>query len=180
VGHYAILSELIKTGCFCQCLNCSAFLRFLYVFTIYFLGVIHNYPKTTISKPKLRLFQLSRGPQFPPTIAGDMVAQKRTMRESPHKFAKRCSIISSAVFSRVVPLNRRRSARSIAAAGRISSHFFLSGAMSNKNNNKITRTTRAQWPAAAALLTTKIVGQFCRAARERHIVNFLWPLVGRF
>jgi hypothetical protein len=52
--------------------------------------------------------------------------------------------------------------------------------MGNKNNDKFAGTTCAQWPAAAALLTTKIVGQFCRAARERHIVNFLWPLVGRF
>jgi hypothetical protein len=109
-----------------------------------------------------------------------MVAQKRSMRERPHKFAKRCSIISSTVFSSVMPLDRCRPARSITAAFFVFSDSLFSGAMGNKNNDKFAGTTCAQWPAAAALLTTKIVGQFCRAARERHIVNFLWPLVGRF
>jgi hypothetical protein len=109
-----------------------------------------------------------------------MVAQKRSMRESAHKFAKRCSIIFSAVFSRVVPLYRYRSACSITPAVFIFSHFLFTGAMGNKYNDKITRTTCAQWPAAAALLTTEIVGQFCRATGKLYAVDFTRPLIGRF
>jgi hypothetical protein len=109
-----------------------------------------------------------------------MVAQKRSMREGPHKFAKRCSIIFRAVFSSVVPLYRYRSACSITPAVFIFSHFLFTGAMGNKNNNKITRTTCTQWPAAAALLTTEIVGKLCRTTGKLHALNFTWPLVGRF
>jgi hypothetical protein len=109
-----------------------------------------------------------------------MVAQKGTMWKGPHKFAKRCSIISRAVFSRVVPLYSYRSACSITPAGRISSHFFLTGAMGNKYNDKFAEGTRTQWPATAALLTTKIVGLFCRALHKINTMDFLRPLVGRF
>jgi hypothetical protein len=109
-----------------------------------------------------------------------MVAQKGSMRESPHKFAKRCSIIRRALFSGVVPLYGRRSARSIAAALFIFSHFLFSGAMRNKYNDKITRTTCAQWPAAAALLTAEIVGQFCGTTGKLYAVDFTRPLIGRF
>jgi hypothetical protein len=109
-----------------------------------------------------------------------MVAQKGSMRERPHKFAKRCSIISRAVFSGVMPLNSRRAARSIAAALFIFSNFLFSGAMRNKNNDKIPERARTQWPAAAALLTTKIVGLFGRTLHKINAVDFLRPLVGRF
>jgi hypothetical protein len=106
-----------------------------------------------------------------------MVAQKGSMRESAHKFAKGCSIISRAVFSSVVPLNSCRAACSITAAGRISSHFFLTGAMGNKNNDKFTGTTCTQWPATAALLAAEIVGQFCGTTGKLNAVNFTGPLV---
>jgi hypothetical protein len=109
-----------------------------------------------------------------------MVAQKGTMRESAHKFAKGCSIISRAVFSSVVPLYGRRAARSIAAAGRISSHFLFTGAMGNKNNDKFADTTCTQWPAAAALLAAEIVGQFRGTTGKLHAMDFTRPLIGRF
>jgi hypothetical protein len=109
-----------------------------------------------------------------------MVAQKRSMRESAHKFAKRCSIISRAVFSSVMPLYGRRAARSIAAAGRISSHFLFTGAMGNKNNDKFAGTTCTQWPATATLLATEIVGQLCGTTGKLHALNFTRPLIGRF
>jgi hypothetical protein len=108
------------------------------------------------------------------------MAQKRTMWESAHKFAKRSSIIFSAVFSRVVPLYRHRSTCSIAAAVFIFSHFLFTGAMGNKNNDKFAEGTRTQWPATAALLTAEIVGLFCRALHKINPVDFLRPLVGRF
>jgi hypothetical protein len=109
-----------------------------------------------------------------------MVAQKRTMWESAHKFAKRCSIIFRAVFSRVVPLNSRRSACSITAAFFLFSYFLFTGAMGNKNNDKFAGTTCTQWPAAAALLTTKIVGQFRGTTGKLHAMDFTRPLIGRF
>jgi hypothetical protein len=109
-----------------------------------------------------------------------MVAQKRSMWESPHKFAKRCSIIFRAVFSSVVPLYRYRSTCSITPALFLFSYFLFSGAMGNKNNDKITRAACAQWPAAAALLTTEIVGQFCRTTGKLDAVDFTRPLIGRF
>jgi hypothetical protein len=52
--------------------------------------------------------------------------------------------------------------------------------MGNKNNDKFAEGTRTQWPATAALLTTKIVGLFCRALHKINAVDFLRPLVGRF
>jgi hypothetical protein len=109
-----------------------------------------------------------------------MVAQKRTMWKGPHKFAKGYSIIFSAVFSRVMPLNSCRAACSITPAGRISSHFFLTGAMGNKYNDKFAGTTCTQWPATAALLAAEIVGQFRRATGKLHTLNFTRPLIGRF
>jgi hypothetical protein len=109
-----------------------------------------------------------------------MVAQKRSMRKGPHKITQRYSIIRRALFSGVVPLYSRRSARSITAALFIFSNFLFSGAMGNKNNNKITRTTCTQWPAAAALLTTEIVGKLCRTTGKLYAVDFTRPLIGRF
>jgi hypothetical protein len=52
--------------------------------------------------------------------------------------------------------------------------------MRNKYNDKITRTTCAQWPAAAALLTAEIVGQFCGTTGKLYAVDFTRPLIGRF
>jgi hypothetical protein len=52
--------------------------------------------------------------------------------------------------------------------------------MGNKNNDKFAGTPCTQWPATAALLTTKIVGLFCRALHKINTVDFLRPLVGRF
>jgi hypothetical protein len=52
--------------------------------------------------------------------------------------------------------------------------------MGNKNNDKFTGTTCTQWPATAALLTTKIVGQFCGTTGKLHAVDFTRPLIGRF
>jgi hypothetical protein len=109
-----------------------------------------------------------------------MVAQKRSMRESAHKFAKRCSIIFRAVFSSVVPLYRHRSTCSITPALFLFSYFLFSGAMGNKNNDKFAGTTCTQWPATAALLATEIVGQFCGTTGKLHALNFTRPLVGRF
>jgi hypothetical protein len=109
-----------------------------------------------------------------------MVAQKRSMRKGPHKITQRYSIISRAVFSGVMPLNSRRAARSIAAALFIFSNFLFSGAMRNKYNDKITRTTCTQWPAAAALLAAEIVGQFCGTTGKLYAVDFTRPLIGRF
>jgi hypothetical protein len=109
-----------------------------------------------------------------------MVAQKRSMREGPHKFAERSRIIWSASSSGFVPLYRCRAACSITAAFFIFSDFLFSGAMGNKNNNKFAEGTRTQWPAAAALLTTEIVGQFCRATGKLYAVDFTRPLIGRF
>jgi hypothetical protein len=109
-----------------------------------------------------------------------MVAQKRSMWESAHKFAKRCRIISRAVLSSVMPLNSCRAACSVTAAGRISSHFFLTGAMGNKYNDKFAGTTCTQWPATAALLAAEIVGQFCGTTGKLYAVDFTRPLVGRF
>jgi hypothetical protein len=52
--------------------------------------------------------------------------------------------------------------------------------MGNKNNNKITRTTCTQWPAAAALLAAEIVGQFRGTTGKLHAMDFTRPLIGRF
>jgi hypothetical protein len=109
-----------------------------------------------------------------------MVAQKGSMRESAHKFAKGCSIIFRAVFSSVVPLYRYRSTCSITPAFFVFSYFLFSGAMGNKNNDKFTGTTCTQWATTAALLTTEIVGKLCRALHKINTVDFLRPLVGRF
>ena len=49
--------------------------------------------------------------------------------------------------------------------------------MGNKNNDKFAGTTCTQWPAAAALLTTKIVGLFGRTLHKINAVNFFGPLV---
>jgi hypothetical protein len=80
-----------------------------------------------------------------------MVAQKGTMRESPHKFAKGRSIIRRASSSGFVPLYRYRSTCSITTAFFILSYFLFSRAMRNKNHHKFTHTTRAQGPATPAL-----------------------------
>jgi hypothetical protein len=109
-----------------------------------------------------------------------MVAQKRTMRESSHEFAKRCSIISSPVFSGVVPLNRCRSTGSIAAPFFILAYFLFPSAMRNKYNDKFTEGARTQGTATATLLTIEIVGLFGRTLHKVNAVDFLRPLVGCF
>jgi hypothetical protein len=108
------------------------------------------------------------------------MAQKGTMWKGAHKFAKGCSIIRRASSSGFVPLNRYRSACSIAAAVFIFSHFLFTGAMGNKYNDKFAGTTCTQWPATAALLAAEIVGQFRRATGKLHALNFTRPLIGRF
>jgi hypothetical protein len=52
--------------------------------------------------------------------------------------------------------------------------------MRNKYNDKFAEGTRTQWPAAAALLTAKIVGLFGRTLHKINTVDFFRPLVRCF
>jgi hypothetical protein len=72
-----------------------------------------------------------------------MVPQHGTHGQASRKIAQGLRIVRMSGFSRPVPLNSRGTAGRIAAARRVSAYPFFSGAMGNKNNNKVTFTACA-------------------------------------